>query len=141
VWQNNLFSAKTIRFAEKVHHGRFPTLVYPTRAMRTIALRFLRSVVFCLSISSSFSFSRRYGNGGYGGRSRSPVPGPLSPMPPLCFSRCVHIRVRRGSRYSHCASSTLCSWKWAVPGALCKDVEDQVVSVEDPALEFSFDIA
>ena len=27
------------------------------------------------------------------------------------------------------------------PGALCKDVEDQVVAVEDPAFEFPFDVA
>src|SRR5215203_3291196 len=33
-------------------------------------------------------------------------PGPRMPMPPRNFSRWVHIRVRRGSMYSNCASST-----------------------------------
>ena len=39
-------------------------------------------------------------------------PGPRRPMPPRIRERWVHIRVRRGSRYSSCASSTcsLASW-------------------------------
>ena len=42
-------------------------------------------------------------------------PGPRVPIPPPVRERCVHRRVRRGSWYSSCASSTWSrpSWVWA----------------------------
>ena len=44
-----------------------------------------------------------------GGRPRAASrPVPRMPIPPLCRDKCVHIPVRRGSRYCNCASS-ICS--------------------------------
>ncbi len=104
---NSLFSANTSDLLRRFMTVDFPTLVYPTRATWTMLPLLPRWVAFCLSIFSSFFFRRAM-------RSRmilrsvsiSVSPGPRSPMPPRCLSRCVHMRVRRGSRYWYCASST-----------------------------------
>ncbi len=85
---NSLFSAKTSDLLSKFIMVDLPTLVYPIKATLTIFSRPLLWVIFCLSIVSSCFFRsvilsriiRR-------SVSISFSPGPLIPIPPLCFSR------------------------------------------------------
>ena len=104
---NNLFSAKTSLLLTTFIKVDFPTLVYPTRATRTIFPRFLRCTAICLSMLTSFFLrsailSRMIRLS----VSISVSPGPRIPIPPFCLSRCVHSLVNRGKRYSCWASST-----------------------------------
>src|ERR1051325_1580790 len=84
-----------------------PALVYPTSAALGRSRRPCRWLARWLATSSRRRFRleilRRITR-----RSVSSCvsPGPRSPMPPRMRERWVHIRVRRGSRYSSCASST-----------------------------------
>ena len=55
---NSLFSANTSLFDIRFMMVLLPTLVYPTSATRIMRPRFLRCVVFCLSISARRSFSK-----------------------------------------------------------------------------------
>mmetsp|Transcript_32034 Transcript_32034/g.102013 ORF Transcript_32034/g.102013 Transcript_32034/m.102013 type:complete len:211 (+) Transcript_32034:540-1172(+) len=105
---NSLSSASTPAPHIRLSRLDLPALVYPTkeitgmsfflrrsrycrRCARTCSRSFLRSRIWFLRrrLSISICFS----------------PMPLT-MPPACRSRCVHIRVSRGSWYSACASST-----------------------------------
>jgi len=103
---NNLFSANTSLLANRFIKVDLPTLVYPTNATRIRRPRFLRCVVFCLSISANCCFSndirfkmiRRSISNWVSPGPRKPTEPPLPlPEPPPCRSRCVHRRCRRGS--------------------------------------------
>ena len=104
---NNLFSAKTSDLLITFIKVDFPTLVYPTKATRTILPRFFRCTAICLSMVTNFFLSNEI-------LSRmirlsvsiSVSPGPRIPIPPFCLSRCVHKRVSRGNKYSCWANST-----------------------------------
>ena len=109
---NGASSASAVAPVKALSRLDLPALVYPTsattgtRAAARAALREARS-----RLTASISFLRA------AARARSSLLSTsicFSPMPlvrpPLCRSRWDHIRVRRGSWYSACASST-----WSIP--------------------------
>ena len=125
----SLFSAKTSLLASKFINVDLPTLVYPTKATRIKRPRFLRCVLFCLSISAKRSFSkdirlrmirRSISNCVSPGPRRPTIPlPPPAPEPPPWRSKCVQRRCRRGSMYLYCASST-CVFALAVWARMAK---------------------
>ena len=97
------------------------------RAAARLALRVARAARSCCSSSLRRAMRVRTMR-----RSSSSCvsPTPRVPMPPACRSRCVHARVRRGSMYSSCASST-CVRASRLRARAGEDVEDQRAAVDD----------
>ena len=141
----SLFSANTSLFDSRFIMVDLPTLVYPTRATRIRRPRFLRCVVFCLSISARRCLSsvmrwrmiRRSISNCVSPGPRSPTlpfPPPL-PEPPPWRSRCVHNLCSRGSIYLCWASSTcvFASALWARMAKMSRmsDVRSRIFTCSD----------